>query len=209
MMNFPMTLKSCVLATCGAFVLFGCAGNEKEEVFGRCDFVPQSEREDCVQRAVDSEQDQWKEQKTTLPGLPAEENLRPLDMQTGEGNYSYFVDRTSVSRGKDDVMRYTVMLRSNTGVTATFHEGLRCASNEAITYGYVSETDGFQRSSNSRWHPVSFLGIHVYQDYLAKVIMCDKHGFARDAEKAVKALDDQFTAGGVRVGRSCTESEVC
>ena len=37
-----------------------------------------------------------------------------------------FVDRASVSHGKDGVMRYTVVVRSASGASSVFHEGLRC-----------------------------------------------------------------------------------
>lgn len=150
-------------------------------------------------------EEDWQEAVSALPPLPSDENLRALDADRADPRYEYLLDRASIRRGKDGVMRYVVVVTSPTGSRNVFFEGIRCETDEAKTYAFAGTGSAFSRSTGSRWAPVAIRGVRAYQEYLAAVILCDRNGFAWDAENAVTALDRQYTAGGVRIKSFCRD----
>jgi hypothetical protein len=151
---------------------------------------------------VYQEPDRWKESATVLPSLPEAGNLRPIDAAQASDKYEYLIDRASIVRGTDDVMRYTVVLRAASGLENIFFEGLRCSTNTVRTLGYAAN-GRFRPSTSNTWVPLASSGARGYQGYLEREIMCGEAGFARDADEAVEALDSQFTSGGVRIEAAC------
>ena len=149
----------------------------------------------------------WREQETVLPPLPEQKNLRAIDANRADPRYDYLLDKASINRGVDDVMRYTVVVESSTGVRNVFHEGIRCLTDEVKTFAYASGDREFKRTTGSRWQRIAVNGVRAYQEYLASVILCDANGYAWDTDKAIAALSAQYTDGGVRVTRSCRDCE--
>jgi hypothetical protein len=152
---------------------------------------------------------EWKEGQTRLPPPPSADDLAPIDAPRAADGYAFFIDRRSVSRGSDGVMRYTVVVESRTGARNVFHEGLRCLTDEVRTYAYATRRGPFRRAGNATWRRIATDGPRGYQDYLANVIMCDRQGYAWDADKALRALSAQYTAGGVLIERSCKDQDRC
>ena len=119
-----------------------------------------------------------------------------------------YVDARNISRGRNGVMRYTVVVRTPGGASNTFHEGLRCETDEVRTYAFATRGE-FSRVADEAWSELASRGPRAYQDYLANVIMCDRYGFAWDPQKARDALSAQYTADGVRIERTCTDQQHC
>ena len=144
-----------------------------------------------------------------LPGLPSSDDLVMLDAPGGKLGYEYLLDRKSVNRGSDDVMRYTVVIRSPTGTENVFFEGIRCETDQVRTYAYASSGGTFV-PVNSDWGPIAARGARGYQDYLLERVVCDpRTGFAWDADKVEEALSAQYTSGGVRIERFCGNQVDC
>lgn len=81
---------------------------------------------------------EWKELDITLPAYPQEDALVAVGM--GRTNYPYtvFVDPDSLSIGKDQVVRFTVVLRSRSGVDNVSYEGIMCNRRKVKRYAYGS-----------------------------------------------------------------------
>ena len=194
-----------LLCVCIALLISACSANNGDLV--RCTENP--DIDDGCGAYKGPDEPQWKEATVALPPLPKVENLRPIDAFEASKNYDYLLDRASISRSSDGVMRYSVVVRSASGKENAFHEGIRCLTSEARTFAYASTTGVFVSSASGAWKPVADSGVRGYQSYLAHVIMCDRHGYEWTAAKAVAALDAQFTADGVRIERECLDLQSC
>ena len=204
------TLHTCAFAAMLLAVLMaGCAAApEQEQVNDRCaGRVDADRRSECDSSARWSPE--WKETRTVLPAAPREENLMLIEAPRAQAGYSYFIDRKSLSLGSDGVMRYTVVARSPSGVKSAFHEGLRCFDDTVRTYGFASSDGVLRAATAGHWSALANEGSRGYQDYLGNVIMCDRQGHAWAPEKAIEALEGQYTSGGVRIVRSCKDLQRC
>ena len=135
----------------------------------------------------------WEEQKWSLPAYPAEENLVGFDAGPAS-SFRFFVDKTSVSVGKDGVIRYTLVARSSSGATNVSYEGLRCASQERRLYAFGRADKTWAEARNTDWARISFSPHHLA---LADEYFCPPRGEVRTAEEAVAALK----RGGHPAGR--------
>ena len=67
-----------------------------------------------------------------LPAYPRERDL--VEFSPGPtSTFRFFVDRVSLSVGRDEV-RYSLVARSDAGAETVSYEGIRCASSEARIY---------------------------------------------------------------------------
>ena len=188
----------------GALLLAGCSTDSSP--VASCAELPDYDTE-CSKKTYRYEP-AWQEAKTELPATPTEEDLTRVDVPVLDGRYDVFVDRKSVVRGSDGVMRYTVVVQSSSGARNVFHEGLRCLTDEVRTYAFATHGP-FQRADGGDWKPLATRGPRSYQEYLANVIMCDRNGYAWDADRALAALSAQYTAGGVRIEAACRDQDHC
>lgn len=196
-----------VLATVLILLLAGCASLQDDSVDSGCaGRVDADSRPECASTRWS---EAWKESQTMLPPAPQDEDLLPIEAPRAHPGYDYFIDRKSISRGADGVMRYTVVARSPSGTRNAFHEGLRCFDDTVRTYGFASSDGVLRATTTDQWRPLAHRGSRGYQEYLGNVIMCDRQGYAWDPDKAVKALTSQYTAGGVRIERQCMDLQSC
>lgn len=207
-MNAPRRIPKALLAAAAlaALGLAGCGGSTPAA--STCAEVPDYDKP-CAQRGGYSWEPEWREAQAPLPPLPAEDDLERIEAPAVGSRYDVFVDSRNITRGNDGVMRYTVVVVSRTGARNVFHEGLRCLTDQVRTYAYASREGPFRPSVDDTWRPMATRGVRGYQNYLANVIMCDRHGYAWDADKARDALAGQYTAGGVRIERFCRDLDNC
>lgn len=130
----------------------------------------------------------FKEQPVVLPPLPAPTAFRPLPVRSSGAGFDYALDPGSVSRGKDGVMRYIVMLTSASGVRNVLYEGLRCDTGEFRTYAFGSGTDGFHRIGRSDWRAVRRDGTGAYRWVLYRRYLCSSYGLPRNPDEVRQRL---------------------
>ncbi|WJW76235.1 CNP1-like family protein [Thiohalobacter sp. IOR34] len=88
----------------------------------------------------------WQEQAHSLPPYPDADRLLRLKSQLPGAALEMLVDPASIEPGKDGVVRYTLVLRSPSGASNVFYEGIRCDGRQLKTYAY---------GSSGSWHPLS------------------------------------------------------
>ncbi len=155
----------------------------------------------------DAYEEEWKENNVVIPPVPKDSDFKPLAVTEADERYRYYLAESSITRGEDDVMRYSVAVVSENGARNIFYEGLRCATDEIKTYAYASKRGVFRSNIQSRWRPLANKGIRAYQEFLLQVIICDSNGYAWDAAKARRALNRQYLPGGLRRGSSCRDCD--
>ena len=139
---------------------------------------------DADQRNPDDEKE-WREIKSIqFPPVPKARNLIRLDSASLGARYEYFIDGSSILLGTDKVIRYTVVLQSDTGVRNVYFEGIRCETMEARTYGYATRQSGFKPLASSSWKKMRGVGPFAYRLLLANKFMCDSDGWPIDGKTA-------------------------
>ncbi|HIP79432.1 MAG TPA: hypothetical protein EYH07_13355, partial [Kiloniellaceae bacterium] len=91
------------------------------------------------------EPEYWKEGATQLPPYPPDEGLQPVEVDEPDSQFRYFIDPGSLSIGKDEVVRYTLIIESKAGARNISYEGMRCDAHQYKTYAF---------GSSGRWTPL-------------------------------------------------------
>lgn len=149
--------------------------------------VAQSAQEDKPSRVIDTWEapSEWKEKTAVLPDPPEESTLVPMLPWSIDTRHEYFLDRSSLAVRKDGIFVYTVVIRSPTGASNAFYEGLRCKTKMVKTYGYLSG-DQFYESSKPQWEPVAAQGVYGYRAILLREYVCSRNTYGQD-EKVLSA----------------------
>ncbi len=124
----------------------------------------------------------WKEQGISLPAYPDTDSreLIEVDLLLNKFPFRLFIDPASVSIGEDRVVRYTAILKSRSGASNVFYEGIRCSRAQYRRYAYGSR-DGFHLAGNSRWRYIRDTGADPYLEVLLDHFMCPSPGPGREA----------------------------
>lgn len=133
---------------------------------------------------------EWKEDSIVLPAFPEQANLREFPALSGASTIQYFLDTKSLSLGKDDVVRYTVVIVPRGGAVNVFHEGAYCDTNEFKRYAYGTSSGTFQKASNSLWRIARASGVMSYQYVLIRRYLCSLYGVPMAPEAVVERLED-------------------
>ena len=129
---------------------------------------------------------EWVEEPVTPPPYPQDADLIVVAMAATSNEF--FVDRKSISLGSDNVVRYTMLIRSDAGAINVTHEGIRCETREKKLY-YLGRKDGTWGAARAaKWGPISDSGTVTYQKILMNDFFCPKKSSVKNAEEAVDAL---------------------
>ncbi len=139
----------------------------------------------------------WEEIQPTLPAPPLKADLRPLWTLLAAPGYRYFIDTASLSVATDRVVRYTIVMVSPSGSRSGFFEGLRCASDEIKTYGYLGGDGRIRWRSRVRWQALTAhsQGVYGYRQQLAEMYLCD--GAAVHSLSRIAAALARYRPSGV------------
>ena len=133
------------------------------------------------------EQKQWLEDEPVLPAFPASKNLIPFDASPVNRN-QHFVDATSISVGKDAVVRYTVVIEAPSGAKNISFEGMRCETGERRFYAYGHSDGTWLPARSTVWQEIDFVSGFSYQKILYEEFFCPPGRFAQTPAEAVMNL---------------------
>ena len=114
----------------------------------------------------------WKELKTPLPPWPKDGDLAKLEVSEASNSLTFLVDTKNLSIGKDQVIRYTLVVRSPSGAENVSFEGIRCTLNgDYRIYAYGSGNQ-FKPAAETDWLSISKSGPQSYRDDLWRYHFC-------------------------------------
>ena len=116
--------------------------------------------------------DVWVEQDVVLPPYPEKNNLMDLGIATDGMQFTVYLDKPSLLRGEDGVVRYTLVLVSSSGVWNVSNEGLRCGEKQYRRYAY-GVNGSWQPLNNSPWRNVLGSGANRYRGILYERYFCN------------------------------------
>lgn len=129
----------------------------------------------------------WKEMQAQLPPAPGEEKLLPFFVSSATDN-RFFIDRTSVSIGKDGVVRYTLLVKSAQGALNLTFEGMRCATHEQKTYAFGRADGTWSKARQAKWENIRYQDRNRHYHVLYDDFFCPSGIAIAKPEQAVDAL---------------------
>ncbi|MBV2183516.1 MAG: CNP1-like family protein [Rhizobium sp.] len=102
---------------------------------------------------VEAEETVWTEDEVALPAYPQADDLREFYVSELTA-HKFFVDASTLSVGKDGVVRYTLVVRTGGGATNVSFEGIRCATGELKLYASGHRDGTWAKSRQSEWRPI-------------------------------------------------------
>ena len=122
----------------------------------------------------------WKEGSSQLPEYPQDSDLSAIMGPAAYRNYRYLIDIKTLVVGTDDVVRYSIVIRSSSGSDNVMFEGLRCSTHQVINYAYgytdMNNNKKFREKNNTNWKPLRSDGVMGYSSILAMDYFCDHNG---------------------------------
>jgi hypothetical protein len=141
-----------------------------------------------------SDERDWEAQKErrmregdmALPPLPSKQNLVEFWVSNST-QFRFFIDTESLSVGKDDVVRYTFVARSPSGVENISYEGMRCNQGTYRIYAYLN--DGKWVPRTTEWKTIEPNAIARWHNELRLRYFCaNRRGALLTKEEGVDAL---------------------
>lgn len=145
------------------------------------------EKTDWGKFEYDFEDKPWVEMEAQLPPAPKPENLLPFFVSAATEN-RFFIDGTSLSRGEDGVLRYTLVIKSSGGATNVSYEGMRCSSRELKRYAFGRNDGTWGKARNTKWEPIGYQEINRQHHMLYDDFLCPRGIAVKTAKEAVDAL---------------------
>ena len=134
---------------------------------------------------IEEEEESWQEQQGELPPYPEKGNLLKVDVDTGGLQFTVYLDKPSLVKRDDGVVRYTVILVSSTGVWNVSNEGLHCGEKMFRRYAYGVD-NSWQPIPDSPWRALRGKGANRYRMVFYDKYICDP---IRLDQSAVQILD--------------------
>jgi len=113
----------------------------------------------------------WKEIEARIPAYPAAENLLRFD-GGGGSPHRFFIDARSLSLGEDEVVRYTLFVRTAGGAINVSFEGIRCGERQLKVYA-LGHVDGkWARARNPQWRRIEYRERNNHHGVLVQQYFC-------------------------------------
>jgi len=114
----------------------------------------------------------WKEGSHALPPYPKEGDLVEFQVDTPGKGLRYYVDGEHLSVGEDNVVRYTLVIKSRTGASNVSFEGMRCNHWDFKTYAFGGGRGKLSPLENPDWEPIRTGGQYRHHMDLHEFYFC-------------------------------------
>lgn len=151
-------------------------------------FVASLARADFVFRNFDDpDAPKWQEEELRLPAFPGDEGLIEFSVDSIGGN-RFFIDGTTLSIGKDGVVRYVVIVKALGGASNVSFEGIRCGVASYRLYA-TGRADGTWSPARLKdWRPIENKSINRHHAALNREFFCPLGSPITTVEEGREAL---------------------
>ncbi len=125
-------------------------------------------------------------EKVLLPPYPKAKNL--VSFASDVAGYQVLVDRTSISVGSDEVVRYALVLKTSGGASNVSYEGLRCGAQDRIAYAYGRDDGSWVRSRRPEFQLIPAHSNRRYYRELMEGVFCERRMIAGTALDMARAI---------------------
>jgi hypothetical protein len=131
------------------------------------------------------------EDELAFPPLPRDKALYEFAAGSDTTKLRYFIDLDSVSVGRDEVVRYVVVLKSGRA-NNVYYEGISCKDRAYKTYGFASSAaKRFRPFSNPTWRPMRPKGNMNFRWVMYWDYVCDDSGQPLGQEGTKKRIAER------------------
>ncbi|WP_462322397.1 CNP1-like family protein [Halochromatium sp.] len=136
----------CLILLLSLSMMAASASAESPFVFGPEEVVPKSIKPG----------EKWTEGAVNLPAWPRDKDLIEINLDHGDGRFTYYLDRASLETGRDGVVRYTIVAEASSGARNISFEGIRCTPNGAYRIYAFGHNDRFKPATGADdWQPIT------------------------------------------------------
>lgn len=135
----------------------------------------------------DPDAPKWEEEAPQLPAFPEEAELREFYV-SATTPHRYFIDGKSLSVGRDGVVRYTLVVRTQSGVSNISYEGIRCATGQYKIYAIGRQDGAWSPTRHSEWRTIRNNPTYRHHAALAREFFCPIGNPIATPEEGLEAL---------------------
>jgi CNP1-like family len=133
------------------------------------------------------EEKPWIEMEALLPRPPEQSSLVLINVGPVSNN-KFEIDEMSVTYGADEVIRYTLVVTSSSGVRNVSYEGMRCSTGERRLYAFGRSDGGWAKARNDAWVRIQENKLNRHHAALYKEYFCTTGGSVMDTVEARRVL---------------------
>jgi hypothetical protein len=130
----------------------------------------------------------WEETEVKIPTAPPSKDLKPFYV-SATAQLKFALDAPSIAFGKDEVIRYVLVITTPSGAQQVSYEGIRCEKYEWRLYATMQKDGGWHKSANSRWQLIRNTGYNSYHAALVRDAFCDNSIPRRSAKEIIPLLN--------------------
>lgn len=133
--------------------------------------------------------EKWREIEVTLPAYPDDADLIGVPLSASD-TFKLYIDRKSLSRGTDRVVRLTAVLESPGGARNVFYDGIRCDTREYKTYALGTRERQWRSLATAPWQFIAAQERNGFRYQLYKDYVCDTTNTARAPADVLRAVTE-------------------
>jgi hypothetical protein len=143
----------------------------------------------------DEDKKPWKEIEAKIPPYPKDADLVQFDAGAAT-SHRFFLDASSIIIGDDQVVRYTLVVKTSGGATNVTFEGIRCQAREQKTYalGHLKNRE-WGRARNPQWRYIQYHEINRHHGALFADYLCGGTASERYPLASVKEMLQRIRYG--------------
>jgi hypothetical protein len=127
------------------------------------------------------------ESALALPAPPKSGDLLRYTVGAG-ASMTFAIDAKSVSVGDDQIVRYSSVITSPSGVLNISYEGIRCKTAERKLFATGRPDGSWNALPDAEWRRISGAGANSYQTTLFREFFCDGDAVAGKAATIVDRI---------------------
>jgi hypothetical protein len=129
----------------------------------------------------------WEEAEVKIPTAPPSKDLKPFYV-SATSQLKFALDAPSIVFGKDEVIRYVVVITSSSRAQQVTYEGIRCEKYEWRLYATMQSDGKWSKSPNSRWQVIKNTSYNSYHAALVRDAFCENAIPRRSAKEIIPLL---------------------
>lgn len=119
----------------------------------------------------DIEEKPWSEESVEPPAYPKEADLIEFDAGSATAN-RFFIDGSTLSVGKDGIVRYVLVVKTSGGANNVTFEGIHCETREYKIYASGRRDETWARNPNPTWRLIENKLINKHHAALNRDLLC-------------------------------------
>jgi hypothetical protein len=117
----------------------------------------------------------WQEGRVMIPPYPRDEDLVEFSIDDPDSPFRYFMDTKHLDVGEDDVVRYTLVIRSRSGAANVSFEGIRCDQKEYKIYAFGDGRGRLRPIVEPQWERIGSAIPYPHISELREFYLCKPH----------------------------------